>query len=121
MTFAELHAAWDRAWFEKDSEAADRMMAEDCIFIGTNGQFAPRSLLMEIIRSPGYQIIEGSRTEVQIVPLGEEGVVITDHWRGSGTAPDGSVFRDDSRSTFVWARRKGEWKLVLGQATNITA
>ena len=120
MTFEELHAAWDKAWFDKDAAAADRMMAEDCIFIGPNGHFAPRSLLMDIIRSPRYQIQEGTRTEVQIVPLGQDGVVITDHWRGHGIRPDGGTFNDEARSTFVWARRVGEWKLVLGQSTNIT-
>lgn len=114
-----VQAEWNRAWLEKDAAAVDALMAEECVYIATNGTVVTREQLLEVIRSPKFHIDEGSRTDARVVALHDESAVVADRWRGYGTLPDGGSFRDDHRCTFVWARRGGRWKLLLEQSTAI--
>lgn len=114
-----LNEVWTRAWFEKDGSTVDRLMAKEYVYVAPNGQILERPTLLEIIRSPGYKIHEGARSDVKAIALGAGAAVVLHRWTGTGTAPDGRTFKDDHRCIMVCARRDGVWQVVVEQCSPI--
>jgi hypothetical protein len=67
-----LNERWNRAWLERDDAVVDRLMAADYVYVAPNGQVVDRSTILEIIRSPSYQLSHGTRTEVTVRPIGDD-------------------------------------------------
>ena len=70
-----------------------------------------RDAILRIIRSPGYALISGSRTEVRLIEIDPDVIVVTDRWQGTGTY-EGQSFTDDHRCSRLWVRRNGKWRLA---------
>jgi ketosteroid isomerase-like protein len=115
-----LKGAWNDAWLQNDMPAVEKLMANDYIYIAPEGSVMDRRRILEIIRSPTYQLHDGTRTEVAVKALGNDAAAIVHRWRGSGTF-DGEPFRDDHRCTMVCSRQGGEWQVVLEQCSAISA
>jgi hypothetical protein len=116
---SDLHGPserWFRAWLEKDAVTVERLAAEDYIYIAPSGLVLDRSALLAIIRSPGYRLDRGTRTEVVIRPLGHEAAVVRHRYQGTGSF-EGTSFTDDHRGVMVWEKHAGEWRLVMEQCS----
>src|SRR6478672_10513671 len=104
----EVNERWDRAWFEKDAAAVDRLMADDYLFVGPTGLVLDRHAILSVIRSPSYRLEGGGHTEVVVRPVGREAAVVRHRWRGAGSF-EGTPFEDDHRGVRVWEKQAGEW------------
>jgi hypothetical protein len=111
-----LNEAWNQAWLDKDVATVERLMADDYVYVAPNGQELDRLTVLEIIRSPGYWLHHGTRTEVVVRALGTDAAVIRHRWQGEGTF-EGTSFRDDHKCVMVCARLGAGWQIVLEQCT----
>ena len=116
---SELHALnerWYQAWLEKDATTVERLMAEDYLYVGPNGLTLDRQAILAIIGSPSYRLDNGTRTDVLVRALGQEGAIVRHHWQGAGSF-EGASFTDDNRCVLVWEKQAGEWRIVLDQCS----
>ena len=111
-----LNDRWLRAWFEKDVGTVERLMADDYVYVAPNGQVLDRGAILGIIRSPSYQLLNGTPTEVVVRSLGDGATVIRKRWQGEGTF-EGTTFKDDHSLVMVCARLGPEWQIVMEQCT----
>jgi uncharacterized protein (TIGR02246 family) len=118
--FAELLdecERWYRAWFEKDADAVERLMAEDYQYVGPTGLVMDREAILAVIRSPSYRLDQGTRTEVVVRGVGQEAALVRHRWQGAGSF-EGASFTDDSRCVMVWERQGDQWRLVMEQCSS---
>src|ERR1700736_1615465 len=102
----ELHSVndrWLRAWFEKDVDTVERLMADDYVYVAPNGHVMDRQAILGIIHSPSYHLLNGTATEVVVRALGDGAAVIRKRWQGEGTF-EGATFKDDHSLVMVWVR-----------------
>jgi hypothetical protein len=67
-----LSERWFQAWLEKDAATVERLAAADYIYVAPNGSTLDRQAILAIIRSPGYRLDHGTRTEVVVRPVGRD-------------------------------------------------
>ncbi len=114
-----LNDVWITAWFKKDARVVDDLMTPDYEYVGPNGQVLDRAAILRIIRSPGYALTSGSRTEVTLVEIAPGVVLVKDRWQGTGMY-EGRSFTDDHRCTRLWVRRNGKWLVAHEQCSAIS-
>lgn len=114
-----LNDVWIRAWFEKDAAIVDDLMTSDYAYVGPKGQVIDRAGILKIIRSSSYALESGSRTEVALLQIVPDVVLVKDRWQGTGTY-EGQSFTDDHRCTRLWVRRKGKWRVAHEQCSAIS-
>jgi uncharacterized protein (TIGR02246 family) len=107
---------WYQAWLDKDAAAVERMMADDYVYVAPTGQAQDREAILRIIRSPGYRLHSFHRTNIAVRMLGDNAAVIRCRGQGEGEF-EGKPFKDDQALMQVYARIRGEWKVVTEQAT----
>ena len=112
----DLSERWFQAWLAKDAATVERLMAEDYVYIGPSGLVLDRQAILAIIRSPGYRLDQGTRTEVVVRAVGPEAAVVRHRYRGAGSF-EGTSFTDDHRCVMVWEKHAGEWRLVMEQCS----
>ena len=114
-----LNDVWIRAWFEKDAAMVDDLMTSDYEYVGPNGQVIDRTEILKIIRSPSYALESGSRTEVTLLQIMPDVILVKDRWQGTGTY-EGQSFTDDHRCARLWVRRDGKWRVAHEQCSAIS-
>jgi hypothetical protein len=116
---ARLAQAWNDAWLKKDVGAVDALMASEYRYVAPDGRVFDRAAMLAIVRSPGYRLDRGTRTEASIIALGERAAAIVDRWQGSGSY-EGRPFTDDHRCTLLCVQRGGGWLVAGGHCTAIS-
>jgi hypothetical protein len=111
-----LNDVWLTAWFEKDHATVDALMTPEYEYVGPNGQVMDRASILEIIRSPTYALVSGSRSEVKLVEIAPDVIAVSYRWQGTGTY-GGRPFTDDHRGTMLCVRRKGKWQVAYEQCS----
>ena len=111
-----LNEMWEQAWLDKDAALVDKLMTAEYLYIAPNGQIMDRQAILGIIRSPGYHLDKGTRTEVIIKPVGADTAVIVHRSQAEGGF-EGKSFKDDHRCTMLCVRRGGEWRVILEQCS----
>lgn len=111
-----LNQIWARAWLDKDAALVEKLMADEYLYIAPNGHMMDRQAILNVIRSPGYHLDKGTRTEVIIKTVGEDAAVVVHRSQAEGSF-DGTPFKEDHRCTMLCARRGGEWRVVLEQCS----
>lgn len=114
-----LSDRWLRAWFEKDAETVERMMADDYVYIAPNGSILDRSATLGVIRSPSYRLDHGTRSEVVVRPIGQGAAAIRHRWQGAGSF-EGKSFVEDHRCIVICELGAGEWRVVMEQCCACT-
>ncbi len=51
-----LNDTWNKAWLEKDVATVEQLMASEYAYIAPNGQVLDRDAILQIIRSPSYEL-----------------------------------------------------------------
>jgi hypothetical protein len=105
---------WFQAWLDKDATIVERLAADDYIYIAPSGMTMDRVAILRVIRSPGYKLDHGTRTEVVVRLLGRDAGVVRHRYQGAGSL-DGASFTDDHRGLMVWEKQAGGWRLVMEQ------
>jgi ketosteroid isomerase-like protein len=111
-----LNERWNKAWLQKDVATVERLMAADYVYVAQNGQALDRGAVLAIIRSPGYKLHHGTRTEVIVRPIGADAAIVRHRWQGEGVF-EGNPFKDDHTCVMLCARTSGAWQIVFEQCT----
>ena len=115
-----LSEQWFQAWLDKDADLVDRLAAEDYVYVGPGGTEMDRAKILSVIRSPGYRLDRGERTDVVVRTLGTGVALVRHHYRGAGSF-EGDAFSDDQRCVMIWERRSDAWRLVMEQCSTCSA
>lgn len=110
----DLSEHWFQAWLAKDAATVERLVADDYRYVAPTGTTLDRAAILAIIRSPGYRLEHGRRTEVEMVvrALGPEAGLVRHRYQGAGSF-EGTAFTDDQQCVMVWHKQAGEWQLVM--------
>ena len=105
---------WFQAWLDKDAGIVERLATNDYTYVAPSGMTMDREAILKVIRSPGYKLDHGMRTEVVVRLLGRDAGIVRHRYQGAGSL-DGKAFTDDHRGLMVWEKQAGEWRLVMEQ------
>jgi hypothetical protein len=109
----ELEASLRLAQLNADVTELDRLISEELLFTGPDGKLATKADDLAAHRSGGVQIQEHEPTELRIRRVGADVAIVALRTRMlvnvRGTQVQGTF-----RYTRVWARERGEWRVVGG-------
>jgi ketosteroid isomerase-like protein len=113
---ASLSEQWFQAWLDKDAAVIERLAADDYLYVSPRGIAMDRAKIIAVVRSPGYRLDQGVRTEVVVRALGTDAALVRHRYQGTGSF-DGRAFTDDQRCVMVWEKHDETWRLVMEQCS----
>ena len=108
-----LEADLRRAQLAADVEALDRLIAEDLLFTGPDGQLGTKAQDLAAHRSGVVRIREHVPTELRVRRIGAD-VAIVALRTNLVVEVNGATVRGTYRYTRVWAREQGAWRVAGG-------
>ena len=113
----EVHKARVRALIEADLETLDQIVADDLTFTTPHGTVLTKQMVFDSLRSGKMNVACMDVEDVVVREYGDMAILTyrTDtRYTDNDTLVDGSV-----RSTTVYLRLDGSWKLVAAQQSMI--
>jgi uncharacterized protein (TIGR02246 family) len=108
-----LEAAIRTAQLTADVQALDRLIADDLLFTGPDGQLATKAQDLAAHRSGALRVREHIPTELRIRRLGNDAAIVA--LRAQLTVDvQGTTVTGTFRYTRVWAREEGQWHVAGG-------
>lgn len=112
----QLEREWEEALKTNDQVTIDKIVAADCLFVGSNGDLSLKAQA-DAERRAFIKLIASATTQMNIRVFGDTAIVV-------GTNLETSSYRDQDTSgqyrwTDVFVRRNGRWQVVSAQSTRI--
>lgn len=102
-----------------DAHALDRLIADELLFTGPDGQLATRAQDLEAHRSGALRFLEHEPEELRVRRVGPD-VAVTALRARLVVEVAGTLVRGAVRYTRVWAREGGgAWRVVGGHASAV--
>jgi ketosteroid isomerase-like protein len=115
----QLERQWLDAYEQKNSEAMDRIVANDFIITFPNGAMQTKPQLLAMIKAPpkpGQPTMRFRTEDVRSRAYGDTviltGRVVSEYER------DGKPVKEQSRYTDTYVRRNGQWQVVASHLSN---
>ncbi len=108
-----LEADIRAAQLAADVDALDRLISEDLLFTGPDGNLATKQQDLDSHRSGAVRILEHEPIELRVRRVGDNVAIVALHAR-MAAAINGTIVRGNFRYTRVWAREDGAWRVVGG-------
>lgn len=101
----------------KDAAVAERLLADEYVFIQADGQVSNKAQNVEILRSPDFECQALTTDDVQVRVYDHTALIMgRAHFKATYKGEDvGGEFR----YTDVWVKRAGRWQNVASQATRL--
>jgi hypothetical protein len=109
---------YDSAWNRRDTGTVATLLADDYMYLSSDGRVLPRAETLGFLASPDYVLETAERSEVEISHLTAGMAVLSSRWHGHGTWR-GEPFMDDQRCSLVLERAAGRWQLLAEHCTQI--
>lgn len=112
-----LEQRFTSALLARDAAAFDRLMADNLVHIGFEGQIAGKETYMDFFKRGAWRYIKYQPSNVTVKPLGTAAVV-------TGRV-DRTILVNDKEITgafaftHVWVRSEDGWRLTSSQVTNV--
>ncbi len=111
----QLNRAAGEMQIRKDAAAAERLLADDYVFLQADGQVSSKAENMAVLRDPQFVCESLTTEDVKIRVFHDVGVVtgrliMRATYRGQDVG--GEFLYTD-----VWVKRRGRWQTVVSQAT----
>jgi ketosteroid isomerase-like protein len=116
-TIEELEARWAQAEIAGDVSTLDAMAAEDFMLVGPFGFVLDKTQWLDRYRSGDLVTTQLDWKDTQVREMGDTALVIGIHDQKAayrGTPSDGRF-----RSTHIWVRQDGQWRLAGTQLSPI--
>lgn len=112
-----LNAAVSEMQVRKDVVAANRLLADDYVFLQADGKVSNKAQNIAVLGDPAF-VCESLTTDGVEVRVYGDAAVITGRvvFRATYKGQDGS---GEFLYTDVWVKRQGRWQNVVSQATRI--
>ena len=108
-----LEADLRRAQLTADVEALDRLIAEDLLFTGPDGQLGTKAQDLAAHQSGVVRITGHDPTELRVRRIGTEVAIVALRTR-LVVEVNGATIHGTYRYTRVWAREQGAWRVAGG-------
>ena len=108
-----LEAAIRSAQLSADVEALDRLISDELLFTGPDGQLASKAQDLAAHGSGAVRIREHVPTELRIRRLGPDAAIIALRARLT-VELRGAIAQGTYRYTRVWSREQGQWRVAGG-------
>jgi ketosteroid isomerase-like protein len=118
QTLRAVGDRFDRAQIEQDRAALERLVADDLVFVGSNGVREGKAEFIAGFVDPNVTFEPISIVDPVIVPLGPDAGIVGGDVVLRGTA-NGEPFASRIRFADTFRRIDGEWKAVHIQATRV--
>jgi uncharacterized protein (TIGR02246 family) len=107
------------ALMKADTNSLEILLADDCTIIRGDGSFSTKAQEIANVKSGS---LKTARTDIQDLKIRVYGhtAIATALSTFKGTTPSGTPVSSTLRSTRVWVKQKGTWKLVSFQATRLS-
>lgn len=116
-TLVELERAWNEAFYAKDIEFLDSVLAEEFIATYDDGSQGDRNRELELSASFNQRVISATQEDFTVRVYGDAAVVwFTLRLVGLRQGQRAEVA---FRYTDVWVRRDGRWQCVSVQSTRV--
>ena len=111
----KLEEQFAEAIVKNDSEAIERLVADEWIIINADGGIIDRERFLEVIKSGTltHEMMESDDMQVRVYG---DSAVVSSLTRSKGKFM-GQEFTTHERATDVFVRRGGQWRCVLTQLT----
>ena len=117
QTLVELERAWNDAFYKKDIEFLDSLLAEEFVATYDDGSLGDRNRELELSAAFNQRVISATQEDFTVRVYGDTGVVwFTLRLVGLRQGQRAEVA---FRYTDVWVRRDGRWQCVSTQSTRI--
>ena len=117
QTLVELERAWNDAFYKKDIEFLDSLLAEEFVATYDDGSLGDRNRELELSAAFNQRVISATQEDFTVRVYGDTGVVwFTLRLVGIRQGERAEVA---FRYTDVWVRRDGRWQCVSTQSTRI--
>ncbi len=114
----QLEKEGREAALSNDVEANDRLLADNWMNTNANGTTTTKARLMELLKSSPFKIMSIEDDDVMVRVFGDSAVV-TGRATSKRIGQDNAVITGQVRFTRVYAKQKGQWKVVAAQSTPI--
>lgn len=108
-----LEAAIRTAQLAADVEELNRLIADELLFTGPDGQLATKAQDLAAHRTGALRIREHIPTELRIRRLGPDAAIVALRVRLTVDL-QGSTITGTYRYTRIWARELGQWRVAGG-------
>jgi hypothetical protein len=115
-----LEDALRGAQLTADVSMLDRLIAENLLFTGPDGQLGTKAQDLAAHRSGVVRIREHEPTELRIRRIGADVAIVALRTR-LVVEVNGSMVQGTYRYTRVWAREQGTWRVVGGHVAGTPA
>lgn len=117
---------WPRVIKERDVVAVGRVEADDVVIVYPDGNVGSKQRDLTDIASGALTADDIDMTDLKVRVLDSDAAVVSGQIEiknGKYKMPDGKLMETTGKYRFIdtFARRNGEWKLVAGISTKITA
>lgn len=117
QTLVELERAWNDAFYKKDIEFLDSLLAEEFVATYDDGTLGDRNRELELSAAFNQRVISANQEDFTVRVYGDAAVVwFTLRLVGLRQGQRAEVA---FRYTDVWVRRDGRWQCVSTQSTRI--
>jgi ketosteroid isomerase-like protein len=116
-----LMPEWDEAYMRRDTDALDRILADDFIFTDAVGAVSNKACyVIAVIKSLDMTLIEPLGSDDVIVRVYGDAGVVTGRSPIKGR-PRRTATNDLYQFTDRWVRRQGLWQVAASQVTRVAA
>ncbi len=109
---------WANAYVRHDTTLLERILADEFITVGSNGQSHSKAQDIEELKSDSSTYEYSTPYDLDIRDYGGLAVVIG-RTREKGHYPSGRQFINEYRWTDIFVKRKGRWQCVAAQVATI--
>jgi ketosteroid isomerase-like protein len=106
------------AQLASDVAALDRLIDDDLLFAGPGGELATKAEDLAAHRNGAIRFSAHEPEEVRVRRVGDDVAIVSLRARLRGEF-GGAPFAGTFRYTRVWARARGQWRIVAGQVSQI--
>ena len=110
--------AFDRAPLERDSATLARLLADDLVYVRGSGALAGKREFLATFTAPGFRLDPFTVVRPTFVPLGPDAAIVGGETTLSGSA-GGERFTQHLRYADTFLRRRGRWRVVHVQVTEV--
>lgn len=111
----QMNKAAGEMQVRKDTAAADRLLADDYVFVQADGQVSSKAQNLAVLRDPAF-VCDSLTTQDVKVRVFHDVAVVTGRLIMRATYR-GQDVGGEFLYTDVWVKRDGRWQTVVSQAT----
>jgi uncharacterized protein (TIGR02246 family) len=105
-----------RAQLESDVAALDRLISDDLLFTGPDGNLATKADDLGAYRDGVMRVATHEPEALRVRAVGPDVAVVSLRARMTGSYA-GNAFAGVARYTRVWAREDGRWRIIGGHVS----